>query len=192
MIRRSTLVLVIIFVVLAAFTLYWQRSGFGEEDQAPTSTPQVKLIDQEADSIQSIRIQDASGKAAQYDKQPDGSWAYMVEPLQTAKPEEIVQVINQVVGLRAVNTLESPPAPSAIGFDPAAYQVELKAEGGQNLLLEIGAATVTGSGYYIRTGGKIYVVNKSAIDQTIEVLNTPPILTPVPTITSTPEGTATP
>lgn len=192
MIRRSTLALVIVFVVFAAFALYWQRSGKNNDDQAPTSTPRVTLFDIVPDTIQSIRVQDALGEETRYDEQEDGSWVLMVDPPQTAKPEEVVQAINQMVGSSALNTLEPPPSDDAIGLQPYAYRIEMQAEGGRTLEIEVGATTATGSGYYVRTGGKVYVVSKSIIDTVIALLNTPPILTPAPTITPAVEATATP
>jgi hypothetical protein len=82
--------------------------------------------------------------------------------------------------------LTSAGSPADFGLDSPAYEITLSAvdEGGQSrrFILLVGNATAADDGYYIQREGdpRIHIVNKSVVDNVVNLLETPPVPLPTP------------
>jgi hypothetical protein len=194
MIRRSTWILVAVFVAVLLVALYMQRSDQQAGAQAtPTAGISYLFEDLDAD-IQRLRISSADGNAVEAQAGLEGAWT-LVEPSgQAADTDRIASAASQVQNLRIVSALENPPAAGEVGLEPADYRLSVLTAGGLEQVALIGDETPIQTGYYARReGGPVVVVLKSAVDSLIGLLETPPVLvTPTPTGESENSGTGTP
>jgi hypothetical protein len=189
MIRRNTWVLIILFAVLLAAVLFSQRlasNAPGGEDQAtPTAAPQLLDV-QDSAAIQRVKLSDAAGKVVEFGRDASGQWS-MLAPAQAIDLAAAEGLVSQLVSLRAVNTLTTPPPPDATGIATPAYTIEVQRLDNRLITLLVGNTTATGNGVYVQVKrGDLYVVNKFSIDAVTAALVTPPLLA-----TATPEVSAT-
>jgi len=199
MIRRSTWILVGLFIIVLVVALYLQRSDRQAGAEA-TPTPGVSyLFDGLEGDIQRLTISAAAGDTVEVEGGPDGSWT-LVEPAgQQADETRIGSVVSQVQNLQVVSELGDPPALNVIGLNPPAYRLAVTGADGQERVAFIGDVTPTESGYYAhREEGPVVVVSKAAMDSLLGLLETLPVVPSTPAATAevegtgAPEGTATP
>lgn len=193
MIRRNTWILLGAFIVVLAAGIYLQRSG-GLKPAEGTATPAVAeerpLLDIQAESIRTLKIEDAQGQVVSLERQSDGtSWKLLEPQSEAADNNQVDPVVISLAGLTVLNPLETTLDLGVIGLEPAADSITIGlSDGGQHVLL-IGAATPTGTGYYARLdGGAPVVVSKFSIDSALELLVNPPISA----IATSPPETGTP
>ena len=76
MIRRTTWIVLIVFTVLLAATLFWQNSKLSEsaEDLTPTSAVQF-MLDLDEAAITGIEIVDGQGNAVALERNGEGVWS---------------------------------------------------------------------------------------------------------------------
>lgn len=193
MIRRSTWIVVVVFLAVLLVALYMQRTGQQASADATPTAGVTFLFEDLGEDIRRMRISSASGEAVEVEGSPLGAWT-LVEPAgQAADEARISSAVSQVQNLRVVSELENPPAAEEVGLNPPVYQIAITTAGGQEQTAEIGLETPIQSGYYARReGGPIMVVSKSAADILIGLLDSPPVIAPTaPTGSETP-GTGTP
>jgi outer membrane protein assembly factor BamB len=200
--RRSTVILLIIFVLLGTLVWYMQRPGNQIEMALATATATQSessgtLIDPNRGPINLISIQAASGKTVSIDKS-SGKWKVKVDQEDVPTDQNLADsVAGQALDLQIVKQFETAPDPAGTGLDKPVYNIALKLADGSLFKFNIGKATVTDSGYYASTeDGKVYILNKSTADTLIFNFAQPPILktaTPSPgpeTETPVPGATA--
>ena len=205
--RRSTIVLVILFAALGLLYWYMQKPGNVIKQILATSTttaPQSlpDLIRPDQGPVSQISIQRADGKAVAL-KKAGGIWLVTTDYEAPANQDSSEMIAQSVMSLRMVANLEKTPDLASIGLNNPAYTVSLTLNDGSVYTFKVGNATVTGSGYYVRTNdGSVAVVDKNAIDTLINLIVEPPFLqtatpspapateTPAPTVM--PETTAMP
>lgn len=193
MIRRSTWILVGVFILTLAVAYYLQRSERLAETQA-TPTPGIAyLFDGLAGEIQNLRISAASGENLEVEGGPEGDWR-LVEPAGgQADVARIDSAVSQVQNLRIVSEMENPPPVDQVNLDPPAYRLSVTTADGQEYVAFIGDVTTIQSGYYAhRDGGPVVVVSKPAVDSLIGLLETPPVVAETPAPTGESDGTGTP
>lgn len=193
MIRRSTWILVGLFVILLAVALYLQRSQQQAEAQA-TPTPGIAyLFEDLGGEVQRLRITAAGGDSLEVAAGAEGSWT-LVEPAgEQADQSRIDSAVSQVQNLRIVSELANPPPVGEVGLDPPAYRLAVTSADGREQVAFIGDLTPIESGYYAhRDGGPVVVVSKFPVDSLLDLLETPPVVTETPTATPEAEGTGTP
>lgn len=199
MIRRSTWIVLAIFVVLVG--VYWliQRQPDSEPAAGtPTAAPQLVFIT-DLESIQAVRLEDSSGRAMQIEKDSQGNWSVSAPDSAEADQQRATNLVSQVSNLRSLTVVATPPAPEVVGLDEPAYTITITTADGGRQRAKIGALTPTSSGYYVEPGGgPLMVIAKGTLDGLLGNLDDPPIA-PTPTVEPTPtavgpeaEPTATP
>ena len=194
MIRRSTLILVAVFVILLGLALYLQRSRKDEAAQGEPTVTLTYLLDLKAETLSRLRISDPAGTSMEILRGADGGWT-LVEP--SGQPVDVVRIeaaVAQVGGLQVVSTLEELPALNVIGLQPPKYRLAAVGEDGREQVAFVGDQTPTQTGYYAhRDGGPLVVVSKFALDSLLDLFTNPPIQpTPPVTPVTTVEGSAIP
>lgn len=189
MIRRSTWIVVGIFIVLLAAALLWQRRQSDEQAQATPTPGAEQVFDFSADDIQRLSIQGAGGSLILV-KDAD-NWA-LEEPAQgPADPAQVERLLEQVASLEALSSLQPAPPVEATRLDAPTVSVAILTAGGEHRL-EIGRQTPTGSGYYVQAEGKaVYIVSQFSVDSLTGALANPPLAAP-PMLQETPVGTVSP
>lgn len=198
--RRSTIVLVVLFAVLALVYWYTQQPDNAVNKALATSTSTQQalpdLIRPDQGPVSQIKVQNADGKTVTLRKS-GGIWLIATDHEAPANQETAETTAQGMMYLRSVAKLDKAPDLETIGLKKPAYTVSLVLLDGSPYTFKVGNPTVTQSGYYTQTSdGSIVVVDKSAIDSLINLITEPPFLqtsTPEPApVSETPATDATP
>ncbi len=191
MIRRSTVVLVVAFIVLliGAILLQNVQQFTASARITPSPTAVYLLAAGPNDALTSVEIDDHQGHTVKFSSDASGAWS--VQPpgsmvdAQTAQDSALNLPLVQVQ-----SSLESSvPTLSAIGLDNPKYTIKLGYKSGAEKTLQIGSLTPTQSGYYVSLDGKTAVViGKSDLDSLLNLttLVQTPQPTAAPTLTAAP------
>lgn len=193
MIKQSTWVLLVILAILLAVVLLLPQLKGNEEEQTPTETPTLESPFKftVADVVE-FEVVSLDGKTVLVNRDEGGIWKLVEPDEKTEETNNIEGVVAGVININLVTEIDPAPPADVSGLEPPMYVVTMVNIDGDEESFVIGTLTPTSSGYYIQTtDGKVYVANKSKIDQVIELVLNPPIyLTPTPTMA--PEGSDIP
>ena len=189
MIRRSTWIVLAVFVVLLGFLIYWQQWGPGaSSDDAmadmPTVAPREPIFDLPEDAtVVAVRVESAEGGLVEVRRENGQEQWTLVEPPheEDTDSQQVQTMVDQLLALRESSALEAAPSLDVTGLESPAYTITLTLEDGNQEKLYIGDETITGSTYYVRVeDGSPQVVNQHGVDAAINMLDTLPLL-PTPT-----------
>ncbi len=194
MIRKSTWIIVLLFVALLGATILWQRSQKEKAaDATPTAKADTRLLFDLSDKIAFLRLERVGDRQVELQLDAQGAWQLTWPEGMQVDTNALDPVLAQLAALSVVSTLDQPPALDVLGLDKPAYRLLIKLADGKQALANVGKETPTGSGYYVLSGDRqIVVVDKAGLDGVLKLIDTPPVmLTPVGTETGLPV-TATP
>jgi hypothetical protein len=199
--RRSTIVLVILFAAVGLLYWYMQKPGNVIKQALATSTATASpslpdLISPDKGPVSQISVQSANGKTITL-KKAGGVWLVTTDREATANQDSSEMIAQGVLSLHTIAKLEKAPDLTSIGLRNPAYTVSLVLLDGSPYTFKVGNPTVTGSGYYVQANdGSLVVVDKNSIDTLTNLIVQPPFLetsTPSPApATETPASTAIP
>ena len=196
MIRKSTWIILLIFLVVLGGGLYFQKYQSDKAAQVtPTSELGLLFPGVEQNQISGFEIDSVQGKKFLITMDQDGNWVVAGYPAEYTNKYAVDDMLTKIMALKVVSDLESAPALDVIGLTSPAYTFQITLKDGQQKTASIGNETPTSSGYYARLAdGSPLVVAKYAVDNLLNFLDNPPIATPVPTATGTSsvESTQTP
>lgn len=200
MIRRSTWVLLIIFAVILLGAVIWQ-STIGQQNGSGEPTATIKPVEMlfnlpEDAVITQVIIENQDGNRIVFGRDAEDSPWQIIEPDPSGDvdSEAIQNAIDRLSRTTVDLTIETFADLSPYGLDIPQYKISIiLADGAQHDIL-VGSMTVTQDRYYLMLdGGNPKVVSKFAIEDLINMLDTPPILpTPTPTQVPTELGTPSP
>jgi len=182
--RRSTIILLIIFFALGIFVWYMQQPANPIKLAIATSTitPSFgtdNLISPGNDPIKQISIQDANGKMIIVEK-TNTNWVIKTDKTIPADQSMAESAAGECLNVRILKTLEKTPDPAGTGLDKPAYLISCKLESGSVVSFKVGKITATGIGYYAEvTNSNVYILGKSEVDALIQILDQPPFLTTI-------------
>lgn len=187
--RRSTVVMLIVLALVAGIYWYMQQpENLIERTLKPTPTATTvslgTVIRSEQGSVTRIVIQASDGSSIELDK-TSGIWQLITgEGSQPADPKAVDVAASGLLDLRILNKIAPAPEPTAIALEPPAYRFSITLSDGSQVNFDVGAKTVTQSGYYVQLSDKtVYVVPAYSIDSLVKFLANPPYL---PTVTPQP------
>ena len=184
MIRRSTVVYIIVLLVVAGAYLILDRRAQQAGSLPPSEpTEEISFLFSAEDGVPtSIRLQAGSGETVQVARNAEGAWALDRPVEAAAKQGEAESAASQVTTMRILN--RTPQIDLAVvGLTDPAYVLTVKFNSGTERTANIGVVTPTESGYYVQdaSGGDVLIVSKSAVDALLRLLTNPPYLeTPTP------------
>lgn len=200
--RRSTVVMLILLAVLAG--LYWymqQPENIIKRAIQPTPTPTTvnlgTVIGPEKGPAVRIAIVSSNGESVSIDRSM-GIWMLVTaEDSVPADPNAVDFAASGLSDLRILSKIDPVPDPASISLEPPAYRFSIRMADGSQVDFNVGAKTITQSGYYLQSAdGHVYVVAAYSIDALIGLIAAPPYLqTPTPSplpATETPIPSATP
>lgn len=185
MIKRSTLILVVVFLLaLSGYLLLNRQQEQAAAQITPTASTQP-LFALGENEITSLQVRDAGGQEVRLEKIA-GAWVLTNPEAEATDNDKANSLASQVASLTARSFLEAAPEASATGLETPAFTIEVKLADGSELSAEVGVETPTKSGYYVRLNdGRVAVVNTFSVDSITDVLNNPPIYV-TPTVGITP------
>lgn len=200
MIRRSTVVYILILVVLVGAYFYIKNRSQSKADIALTLTPEVTsepvryLFTSDEGVPSSIRIQSKAGETVELSRDASGAWALTQPVAAKADQGSTEAAATQVETMRILSQVPTLD-PSVAGLKNPEYVLTVKFSKMERTV-NIGVVTPSENGYFVQdaSGGDIQIVSKSAVDALLTLLTAPPYLetlTPSPTVTGTPP-TSTP
>jgi len=196
--RRITYGLLIALVVLIALAGLLQSNII---KPAPTEAGSVTatlapLWSVDSASINLIRIEDLkNGTHVEVQKNTAGTWLVMDIPSVEADQAKVTAALGSLAKMLVYRDYGENLKPAEYDLDKPLYKLTVKTADGKTFVMEIGAPTPTGTGYYVRLEGakNIVGVRSSLLSPVIDFLTNKPLpATATPTFTITPTITATP
>lgn len=171
MIRRSTWFLLAIFVVLLGATIYLQKNPLPEKvEVTPSPTALPKLLGAwQSSEIRWIEVRKGEAEVLVVAQDDAGNWVIGPDTTETADAGMIEVIRSGIAGALVQATLSSDYDLSALGLDAPIATITLKNQTGEEVVIQVGAETPTGTGYYVSVGQKApMVVNQGVIDDILE------------------------
>ena len=196
MIRRSTVVYIVLLLVLVGVYYYMNNREQPAEieltlEPGTEVAPQEFLFTAEEGTPTSIRIESKSGETVEVARGQDNAWA-LTQPVEAEADQASAEAAaTQVTAMPILDTVPD-VEPGIVGLEDPEYLLTIKFADGGERSVDVGVITPTESGYYVRDADKIVIVGRDAIDALLGLLTNPPYLeTPTPSPAGTPEaGTA--
>lgn len=177
MIRRSTWILLAIFILVLVIAIIIQRSQEQSQVEATPAIGVTYLFDVQDTQIIALEIDSADGRKLVVQRGSDGNWALIEPEYNESDVNRIESVITQAESLRILSKLDTHLDLDVLGLDQPSYWIVVTTAEGQQQMAYIGSVTPTGSGYYaFLSGGPIQIVNKLSVDSVLEILDDPPVL----------------
>jgi len=186
MIRRPTIILLIILALLIGLALYLKYRPAATPEEMPAFGA-TYLFAEDYRPIVGLRIESIDRGIVAFERTPNGPWTMLLPKPGEADQAAAEAAATQVSTLRILTSLETAPSLESIGLKPSTYKITVKFASGKEVILRVGDLTITGSGYYVQRDEKIYVVAMAGIDALLNLLNAPPY---APTAAPTPEPPA--
>ena len=196
--RRITYGLLIALVVLIALAGLMDSNILQPAPTEPGSvTPTLEALwSVDSASINLIRIEDLkSGTHVEVQKNTAGTWLVMDIPSVEADQAKVTSALAALAKMQIYRDYGENLKPEEYDLDKPLYKLTIKTAEAKTYVLEIGAPTPTGTGYYVRLEGanSIVGVRSSFLSPVIDFLTNKPLpATATPTFTITPTITATP
>jgi len=182
--RAGTWIAVLLLIALILFAIYFnrekERSAIAEV--TPVSEP-VALFNAEDGAVSSIEIKPAEGEAVKVARNAENAWAVELPIAAEADQGLAEAAATQVSALQILSQIEN-ANPEVFGLKNPAFVIALEFQSGNKHTLEVGDATPTNTGFYVRLdNGRIMITNLSGISALLQLVYSPPYLnttTPAP------------
>jgi hypothetical protein len=204
--RRSTLVLVLLFIVVAS-TYYYLRNRTPSTDTADiaitpeTQTETAYLFSADDGTPSRIRLEASTGEVIELAREAEAENAWVVvEPLAAAADQGSSEAAASQVTTISITSSVPNVERKDVGLDVPQYKLTVEFPNNVERIAEIGVLTPTENGYYALKDGEIVIVSRSGIDALAGMLTNPPYAgtptatqSPIPsTATQTPLPSDTP
>lgn len=193
--RTGTWVALIVLLAVIGTAVYMNRKAEEAATATETPAPEQSFLFEQDSLVTSIEVKPADGDTVKLERNEEKAWVLSQPEEAEADQGSAEAAASQIVALGIVTTLEKKD-PSIFGLEKPAFTITIGFDGGKTSTLEVGDATPSGNGYYVRLDGDtIYVVSIEGIDALTSLVSAPPYLstpTAIPTSTSTPLPTETP
>jgi hypothetical protein len=183
MIRRTTWIILGIFVVLLGVMWYLQRNKPATVAQATPTPGRQYLFEVQESNIKKLEVSNNKGQRVVLGRDSSGVWSLQEPKANATDVGQAESAVTQLVTLSVVNTMDTTPQPDASGLNSPTDVITLTMNSGPLQIAYIGKTTPIQNGYYAQLGkdGQAMVVNSNNVDAFLRILDSPPIL-----------GTATP
>ncbi|HET6595107.1 MAG TPA: DUF4340 domain-containing protein [Anaerolineales bacterium] len=184
MIRRSTVVYIVLLLALAGVYYYLNNRPQPAEieltGEPGTEAVPIYLFTAEEGTPTSIRIESKAGETVEVARGEDEAWA-LTEPVKAIADQASAEAAaSQVTTMRVLETVPDVDL-SIVGLQDPEYVLTIEFTSGGERSVDVGVITPSESGYYVRDGEKVVIVSRSAIDALLGLLTSPPYLeTPTP------------
>jgi hypothetical protein len=172
-IKRSTWILVAIFIFALAGTIFWDRTHKSNEAKSstvvPTSIPKL-FSDMKSEDIVNIEFQNQSNSPIRLEKSPNDQWI-IKDSLQKPPLGKIEQVITTIMSLTPLDILNLTTL-EGTGIPDSKVKINLINRNGTNISLVLGKETSTGSGIYAQKDQeKVVLLHTEAVKELLDLLS---------------------
>jgi hypothetical protein len=193
MIRRSTVVYIILLLVIAGAYFYLKYRPPSTPEASATSEPtvQVSYLFTAQDGVPTdIKIQSKAGESVEVGRDASNLWV-MKAPIQAQADQGSAEAAATQVETMSILDKVQNVDKKVVGLESPDYTLTVKFNSGMERTVNVGVVTPSESGYYVQdaAGGDVVVVSKSSLDALLGMLTAPPYLetlTPSPSTTETP------
>lgn len=184
MIRRPTIILLVIFAALLALAFYLRENPQpSEASLTPSPTPYVEVLDGiDSGEIIGFTLKEAQGNEIVVTRNAEGAWQLENSDQEPLEPGKIEQIRAQIAAMRVMtflpedNTLD----PGALGLNAPSYTITVRSNSDRQDVITVGNKTPTGNGYYAQVNGQApIVIDINNIDMLVDLINE--LLLPEPT-----------
>ena len=177
MLKRSTLIIVGIFIILLVVAVLIQRNQENVEVETGLTTDSSYLVDIGESEIIAMEINAADGSKVIVRRDTNGQWILVEPPIEVADESRIESAVSQAGTMRTLSKLDLEVGLADLGLDQPKNWIVVTLSNGEQKTAFIGNATPTNSGYYAYSSGvPVQVVNKVNVDGVLEILTDLPIL----------------
>ena len=189
MVKKSTLILLIIAAVLVGAYVWLQNQGsldFSSQADEPTATPWPHFIQLEASNLVSLKLTRPEKEDLMISKSADGRWQINV-PGASITEGNIAQIMTEFNAIQVKQQLNLDLDLTTLGLNNPQYIFTLTQGDGTQHIIKIGNANPLNTDYYAQLdAGAPVLVSQGSIDNIVSILEsaaTPPTSTPAPTAT---------
>jgi hypothetical protein len=180
--RIGTWIAILLLIALIELTIYLNHQKEKAITEATPSSQMTTLFNENS-VVSSIEIAPASGglQAVKVTRDAKNVWAMEMPEKTEANQGVAEEAATQISALKASNPINGEP--EIFGLKNPAFTITIEFASGNTHTLEVGDATPTNSGYYVRVDhDKIMVTDLSGIQSLLQLVSSPPYLnTPTPT-----------
>ena len=189
MVKKSTLILLIIAVGLVVGYVWLQNQGsldFSSHSDEPTATPLPRFIQLESSNLVLLKLTRPEQEDLIISKSEDGGWQINV-PGASVTEGNIAQIVAEFNAIQVKQQLNLDLDLTTLGLDNPQYSFTLTQGDGTQHIIKIGSANPLNTDYYAQLdAGAPVLVSQGSIDNIVSIIEsaaTPPTPTPAPTKT---------
>jgi hypothetical protein len=177
MIKRTTWIVVAVFLAVLAAAVYLEQRPPAEEAAPTAAAALANLLPVTTSEISGLRLEETfTGDAVELKLDEQGAWQLLEPPEGPADPTEVESFLGTLTSLRVQTSLEPAASLAIFGLAEPAYRLSLETTAGERLTVLVGDQTPTASGYYVRVNDDPpQVVNKFSLDSFLRILVEPPV-----------------
>ena len=172
MIRKPTWILLAVFIVLLGAVFYLQKNPLPEKvDVTPSPTARPKLLGEwQSSDIRWIEVKKGEEDAVRVSQDSSGNWVMGIADTNTAVEAGKIEAVRSEMAEALVQAaLPADYDLAAIGLDEPAAVITIKNQSAEEINIQVGKETPTGTGYYVKIGQQApVVVSKAAIDSVFD------------------------
>jgi hypothetical protein len=185
-IRKPAWIAILIFIVLAAITLFLEKRGDNLPFTQKTSTPTVyKVILHSENEITRVTIKTKDHEVV-VTADPTVGWKVISPSGNTNGAGIFQEKLSEVLSLKVYRLLSNNSSDELMGLNKQpTLSILLEYSGGQNETILIGDQTPIESGYYARLqNGDAVILNKVSVENILDIFNQF-FATPTPVVSET-------
>ena len=189
MVKKSTLILLIIAVGLVVGYVWLQNQGsldFSSHSDEPTATSLPHFIQLESSNLVLLKLTRPEQEDLIISKSEDGGWQINV-PGASVTEGNIAQIVAEFNAIQVKQQLNLDLDLTTLGLNNPQYIFTLTQGDGTQHIIKIGNANPLNTDYYAQLdAGAPVLVSQGSIDSIVSILEiaaTPPTSTPAPTAT---------
>ena len=189
MVKKSTLILLIIAVGLVVGYVWLQNQGsldFSSHSNEPTAASLPHLIQLESSNLVLLKLTRPEKEDLIISKSADGGWQINV-PDASVTEGNIAQIVAEFNAIQVKQQLNLDLDLTTLGLDNPQYSFTLTQGDGTQHIIKIGSANPLNTDYYAQLdAGAPVLVSQGSIDNIVSIIEsaaTPPTPTPAPTET---------
>ena len=173
--KRSTGIVLVIFLALVGLLFYLNQKEPPAEEQDATPVPTAEILFDAGDgSPTSIDIKSNTGEQVAIARNDDGVWV-LKKPIEADADQGSAEAAaSQLTSLRVESRLEV--APDEVGLVQPSYILTVELPDGREIGVRIGDLTPTGIGYYAQVDGsdETLILDKTGLDAVLALVESPP------------------
>ena len=175
--RAGTLIAVLLLFAMLELTVYLKQQKEKTGTGTVTAVSKTEPIFTESGAVTSIEIKPSKTdeQAVKVARNEKNVWAVELPNKAEADQGMVEAAATQISALRVVTPVNADP--EIFGLKDPAYIITIEFQGGKQHTLEVGSATPTNSGYYVRVDkDKMMITDLDGIQSLLQLVKSPPYL----------------